>query len=90
MKLDGKDGKFKDKFIRNFNVLKKKLNLLFVDNPNRDSFKYYGVVYKNRYGLLVCGTDPKGITDFKKFYSINDIDSYFYSLPSKIRRTVRI
>jgi len=81
-----KEKGYKNKYLKNFNQLKDKLMLLFTDNPNSRNFEFYGVSKEGRLGMLVCGTDSKGIFDFRKFFPVSDIEFHYEELNTRLQR----
>ncbi len=75
MKLDNK--KYKDIYLRDFNILKKKLMSIFSRNPNTKKFKFYGVEIEFVRGLYVEGVDTDSVRTFTKFLSAGEIERHY-------------
>lgn len=69
--------KFKFVRIREYPQLKQKVRLLLSENKHVDNFEYFGGEYKEQKGILVIGTDSKGIQGFKKFFPTVEINRLF-------------
>ena len=77
---------FKSIRVPHYNMLREKLKLILSGNPNFRQFKYSGVKNGNKIGILIDGIDGRGIREFQRFYSINDINFYFNQLEKRLSR----
>lgn len=79
--------KFEPSRIKNYEFLKQKLKMILSANKQVKDFQFFGVKafdttqhnvdQKQKYGILVVGTDSGGISSWNKFFSIGEIKSSF-------------
>jgi len=70
--------------IPKYNQLTSKLDKILERNKNER--EYVGIANKGKLGILVNGVGNLGISNFQRFYSINDIHFYFNKHIARLKK----